>query len=804
MAFADASVEVTADFARFNREFPTRLRAAINRATRTIDTAFRRAGNAAAREFSDAFLGRLRLLLPRIARIGAQAGRAFAAAAESFTSGIDVDFDTSGAAAAGLRAGRLFRRGAELSTRNIPAGFSRGGARGLPVGGVAGIRRIGSVLGTSPVLIAAVTAAVAAFAGPLSTILGQLLSLVGLLTLLPGAIGGVVAAIAVIGAASSRLGDLISNRLTPAFAGLSDQIAAVATAGLGDRLAQIGQALSGPVRSGALDAAGALNRLLDNVAGFAASDVASRAVESIFATVTAAFDRLAEAAPAFLGGIANLLTAVAPVLDALVSDFAAFIADFGRFLSEAAAGGRAFEWAQTASQVLGSLLGVIGNLGRVLFQVFEVAAQVGGDLLGSLNEQLGRLSEFLSTAAGQEALTGFFEDLQEISAALLPFLESIVVVIPSLVRFVAALAPVLELLGQLSLVSALAVSIPALRGLASVLDELEQPIRSLIGPLADFADDARDLESVNFDQIGEQISAGFGAALAAVGGFFTGLGQRIEQAFNTLVQFGLTLPERIGRVVLAAFDAVLQGIGFAIGSIVVAVLTLPRRLQAGFQAVREGFARLVVQIGQAIAALPQVIGEVFTRARAAAVEQFTQLADRVLEFVRGLPARIAAFGPAMLEAGRRLIGQLARGLGQLARISGDFAERIIGRIRDFINRAIGSIEAGINRAVGAIGINVDLRRLQHGAVIREPTLALLGEGGDDEVVIPLGNRARAQALADESGLSGLLAQPQTAPVVNVRVFVGSQELTDIVRVQADQAVAAQGEALLAGPRLLGA
>lgn len=59
-----------------------------------------------------------------------------------------------------------------------------------------------------------------------------------------------------------------------------------------------------------------------------------------------------------------------------------------------------------------------------------------------------------------------------------------------------------------------------------------------------------------------------------------------------------------------------------------------------------------------------------------------------------------------------------------------------------------------------------------GGIITSPTMAVLGEGGRPEVVIPLTNPRRAAQLAEQSGLMDMMAKAVTL----VQVFLGTEQL----------------------------
>lgn len=89
-------------------------------------------------------------------------------------------------------------------------------------------------------------------------------------------------------------------------------------------------------------------------------------------------------------------------------------------------------------------------------------------------------------------------------------------------------------------------------------------------------------------------------------------------------------------------------------------------------------------------------------------------------------------------------------------------------------------------------------------VVRRPTLAVIGEQAPTipEAVIRMGDADQATADAKSTGLLDLIgaATRGGTPSVQVRVFVGDREITDIVRVEVDSAFDDQARDLDHGPR----
>jgi TP901 family phage tail tape measure protein len=128
---------------------------------------------------------------------------------------------------------------------------------------------------------------------------------------------------------------------------------------------------------------------------------------------------------------------------------------------------------------------------------------------------------------------------------------------------------------------------------------------------------------------------------------------------------------------------------------------------------------------------------------------FTGTFDAIVDFLRGVPGKISAVASGMFngikEAFRGVINFIIRGWNSL-------------------NFRVPGFKVG---PIGYDGFTLGLPKipeLANGAIITQPTLAVVGEAGP-EVVLPLSRPNRAQQLADAAGLSigsGALVNIQSA------------------------------------------
>ncbi len=197
--------------------------------------------------------------------------------------------------------------------------------------------------------------------------------------------------------------------------------------------------------------------------------------------------------------------------------------------------------------------------------------------------------------------------------------------------------------------------------------------------------------------------------LAPLGALLSGLGSLISVVGSVVAALGgmsflATIAGWLGAVV-PAVSAVVSAIG-ALGQILVAVFSGP-----------VGWVALLVAAGVALYAFRDQVGQVFGAVRDFIVKAFTGLAD-------------------VVKAPFLAVANTIKGV----------LNQILSAIGNAINGAIGAINkliAGANRALAALKLpqiptipEVSIPRFAKGGVVDRPTLAMIGEGGEREFVVP--------------------------------------------------------------------
>lgn len=575
---------------------------------------------------------------------------------------------------------------------------------------------------------------------------------------------------------------------------------------------------------------GQLGRGFLNAFGRGNADLAS-----IFIAAHQAIKPLIPALSLFVSAFLTLGAVAGPLFATLSGGFAALLIHFSAFIQAAADSGALTQFFDDMLIVLRQVAGILGGVVDVFMDIVRAASSMGSETLGVLGRLLEMLDTFLKSADGQNTLVVLFtllntvlNSLFAVLTPLLPLLaqlvatfggaltDALVKITPLLVGFAGWLAQHPDLIK--AAVVAWGVYKAALMAVAvaeAIVDALN-PVGWIILAVAAIAAGAY-LIYKNWSVVTRALTV----ALEAVKGFFSGIwswissvGTAIANWFTvTLPAFFAAIPPAVGAA-LAALPHLLwqlfldalhlagEAIGIGAALIVVAFVKLPGLiwgalvsighmfadlwnlafaggrvvLMAGISAVIWLFTQLPIKIASIVIRLPGIIGGAFRSAWDWAKREVREGADAVVGFVMRLPGRISGF---MRNVGHDILSGLKSG----------------------INSVISGFNSGINRVGAAVHIGLpNIPMLASGGLITSPTLAVVGEAGR-EAVIPMSDPAKAAAAARSTGLLDMLgSRSGHSEAANVRVYLGTREITDILDVQIDKKLNDQANELMFGTR----
>lgn len=594
--------------------------------------------------------------------------------------------------AVGSHVGDVFENIKIKVTRGIAAAF------GVLTDGVKNVvgtlGQIGGVLGgavsSSPLLalILALVPAIIALAAALS-------QLIGLVGVLPAGLGVLIAAIVPVVVAFQNFGDAVS---------------ALASGDL-EKIDEALKKLSPSARTVAREIAGLLPVLKEF----------QRGVQDAF------FRQLQGVIPRLVN---TLLPAIATSFDNIAIKMGTFAGQFAAFLGSTNS-------IKTFNALFETTARIIDRLAEPIVRFFDaITTSVGAGLpfverlAVAFGNALDKFSAFINASVESGAFNEFIEDAFDTVKELIDLVKALGGLLGTIFAgteesghgFIKTLTDITNRMDEF-LQSAEGQDV--LRDLVLLVEGLEVVLGAAVTSFV-FLDQQFRLSLAVLEKVGR----GFFDLVKIIGDFFS----KIPEKFSEFVNFLGGIPTVIGEVLRQAFDQVLFNIGLAIGIILFTIQELPERI-IGF-----------------LLSLPQRIADIFTQVGPSSKSIFQQLVDdvkqiivdgfnSVVEFIKSVPSRIVALGPVFLNAGKNLITSFMNGFRSVGSFIGDIAGDIVASVKSFLNRAIDKINSGI-ASIDAIlpGDLGRIPRLAAGAIVgrrQGGTLAVVGEGREDEVVSPL-------------------------------------------------------------------
>jgi hypothetical protein len=369
----------------------------------------------------------------------------------------------------------------------------------------------------------------------------------------------------------------------------------------------------------------------------------------------------------------------------------------------------------------------------------DIFGKSGINLIPMLSEGRDALSKYTATmtTAGAAAAGKFNDSLNEIARVVAgPFNQAVTALLPLITQIAQGLAAGITAFTQLP--QPVQAAVLVVGGLAAAFIALAPAIAAII-------------------TIGPALAAGLAglaAGFAAIGPIVAGLGTVLAVVF--------TGPVGIAALVIAAGIAI-YAFRDQIGAAFVAIGESFKQLPAGFQSffidpLIEGFKILMEMMNTTFV---QPLQEAFTATvefvKTNFVEPiqaiFTELIEAIKTIFSTVTDIITAPFKAAFETVRGIINQILNGIGNA-----------IGSVVSAINGVL----AGANRALAAAKLpqipllpQPNIPSFAEDGVVSGPTLAMVGEGGEPEYIVP---QSKATKFANNwlSGVRGAAAIPKFA------------------------------------------
>lgn len=625
-------------------------------------------------------------------------------------------------------------------------------------------------------------------------------------------------------------------------------------------LTRLARNLLPTVRSGLSGLAGGLGQIVRSMASALSTPFARGATADFFGAITADVRALAPALGAVTRAMLSLLSASAPLVRSLGTGLADMLQRFADFIDRTRDTGQLanfFTVAGTALSAFGTLLGNVLGLANALISGLN---QGGPVFIGAFGTLVGLLTQVFNSASGQQLL-GVIQQLfvvlsnllTQVLTPLLPvvaqvlaafggqLVSAVAAATPALADFANALVPLLQFVadhmdvfGPIALgIAGVAVAIKAYTIAAGIAQTVTDGLTAAMAAF-DIAADANPIGAIvlaieaiiagvillivywkDVKKYGSEAWSAIKEAAGAVwdwlksagsdiADFFVGIGDWFQALPGRIGDFLSSLPGRIAQIFSDMIHAGAEALGIGIGLMLAELVKFPDQvgealsalghllgdlLQVGWDNLKgvwnaitgwvgSEWVLLPGQIGAVLSSIPRVLGNLMQDAWTWAKREWNAGADAVVAWANALPGRIGHFFD-------------------------NIGHTILGGLRSGINSVIDSFNHGIDEAAG--WTHIPLPHLPHfarGGIVDQPTLAVIGEGGSREVVLPTDNLDRARSLLEQSGLLQRLQEPMPTPIVNVYAVLDSGDFIRVVDSRVETIMSKDSAALAGGVRSL--
>jgi phage-related protein len=531
--------------------------------------------------------------------------------------------------------------------------------------------------------------------------------------------------------------------LAPAWTSLQKAVQGQFFANVGADLERIGGAFLPVLRDNLVETAGVLNGTIRGFAAWATEGERVRQIDAILgglndtlAAILPAVGNIAEGLFNLFGGSIGPATEMATAISRASEGFVGWTEGIQQ-------SGQLNAFLRGSNEILGTLVGIIGNVGSILISVFGAGAAQGATLLNIFEQATGQLAAFLQTAEAQSGLQQFFgliqqsgEAIRQLGSVAVPIFQGIFSIIGALLPQIATLRtillPIAQVLGQ-AIGGALTALAPVLGAVIGLILQLVAAIAPLVGTLIGALGGAIErIAGLFMENLFPAISGLIPILTPILDVFLTVFGAQVVNAINFIVDVLGGVFDILGGLITfltgvftGDWDKAWQGIQQIFDGVVkiltAAVEFLWNTVKNYFNnggkqvltAVKDwwtnvttSFTQFQVRIIQGIASW--IVG-IITR--------FLTLRNQALSYVRGLwsvAGSLFRLGvrtvgnsvrsglSSVLTYFRNLPGQIGSALGNLGRLLYDAGRNVVQGLIDGIAAMIGRLASAASNMAGTI------------------------------------------------------------------------------------------------------
>lgn len=613
------------------------------------------------------------------------------------------------------------------------------------------------------------TRRLARFAAILST-LGGGLAAIGSLTAAIASMSGVLgllpaAAFAAAGAlAAVKLGaDGIKaafEGLTPTLDVLKGQVSAAFERSLTPAVNNLAVVLP-RLSAGLSGIATQMGRAATSFTAMLATRPASAQLQQILAATATVIHNIGRALAPVGAAFIRIGAVATPMLAGLTSGIGGVAERFNAFVQQAAGDGRLQQWIQSGIDAFKALGRIVGNAFGILHDVISGLMSSGlGGLQGALGGVLAAVHQFTSSAAGQQAIRAIGDALGQVAVAVRTVLSA------GLQAIGPAIPPLAAAFGQLAQTAA-AVLKPAIAWLAPFLQATATFIKNNTSWLIPLAGSVLAIAAAF--KVWKVASKLLNLVLKAnpfllIASVIIGLVAIIIANWSTISAFFTSL----WNSVKAIFHSVIDWITNAFGTVVNWFKGVWGSITGFFTGLWNGIVSIV---GSVVNWITSAFGNVvnwFISVWSGITGFFSGLWNGIVGIVRGVINWIVGAWNGAVNGIRGFFSSLGDFIGGIW-------DGIVSGVKNAINGAIWAINkiiGGVNTVTGVVGIPAipSIPYLAKGGTAHAGRSYLVGEEGPELFTPGVTGR-----VTSNEQLSG-------APT-EVHVYIGDQELKDLVRVE---------------------
>ncbi len=631
--------------------------------------------------------------------------------------------------------------------------------------------------------------------------------------------------------------------LGPAFKSIKANVQQALFKPLIGAIAPLAKQLLPELNKGLTLVASSLGRMFAGFADLLASNDVVEAFGDVFETTARIIDRLAPSLTNLFGTVIGVMEKGLPFVERFFGSLATGADKAAGFLSRIQQDGSLVEWLEKAGGIFSSVFGIAKEFGTYLINLLGgKIGDNGAEFLEDVKHEIEEINKFFKTKDGQDFINNLatgFKAVGKIITFLISLFPYTVIFFNAMVETIRVIGRVLGAIGAGAVL--LVVSIGKFfawlgttiwDGLTTAADAVWSFLKDVGSAIADFFTktipgwwDAvvgffQRLPAMVGNALKDFALAVWDGLVSGVEAAFTGFWRNVGRIIGIILALPYlieTAMRKIPEIVAGIWDAVW---GYAVNVwnslvdlVVDSVTAIPGLLATAGQAIWSFFTGLWDGIVAGAMAVPGLLGEAasaigtfFSDLWHGVVDNTTEIVtsgyNNVVNFISSIPGRIREIGPKVAEAARSIGRSIANGLSEIGNFATDLGKKVVGVLKSGINAVIRSINSGIADIDNSLPVSLPrIPQLARGAVVDQPTLAVIGEAGR-EVVLPLSDPARARQLAEQSGLFDVLGRGggQAAPVINLTAILDGFGVMRVVRMTVDEALDEQGQQLGYGVR----